>query len=605
MRFSRWWDALVHIPSDPGIVGSHRDTVLARTRVAALIAAVVMPVTIFWYFSALEPEQMRLALLGAALADTGVVLVLLALRVPLFQRAYHLPFFLLVGVVCSGTEAVLLQLTGGSRASNFLFPYFLILFGIATLFPARLGWAVAAALMCPFTFAVGEGFAWGSLRPGKPTLDFMLLVNSAFIAIIGNRVVTRTFFREVEHRRALELANLRLRELDKAKSDFFANLSHDLRTPLNIIIGPVQSVVRKGTGIDEKSRRYLEMALRGARRLDGMINDLLDLARIEAGVVNVDLAREDLRQLLLGVVETTAPYAASVGQRLELIAPPGPCPLDVDRDKLERVVANLVSNALKFSAPGSAVRLTLQDGGNVVSIGVQDEGPGIAPEEQERIFARFARGSDGAGRRTRGAGIGLSVVREFVELHGGSVHVESVLGKGSTFVVRLPRPEGVVPAAVPLPGETVTYGAAEEPISDSTELPRLLLVEDDDEARLFLTSELSGFAEIIPASDGDAAVALADTRPDVILMDVNLPRTDGIEACRRLRRHPMTASVPIIIFSSRGDLETRLSAFEAGADDFLHKPMEPLELRARIDTLRRRARSATPDRPSGQRAGVH
>lgn len=604
MRFSRWWDALIHIPSDPVIVGSHRETVLARTRVAALIAAVVMPVTIFWYFSALEPEQMRLALLGAALADTGVVLVLLALRVPLFQRAYHLPFFLLVGVVCSGTEAVLLQLTGGSRASNFLFPYFLILFGIATLFPARLGWAVAAALMCPFTFVVGEGFAWGSLRPGKPTLDFMLLVNSAFIAIIGNRVVTRTFFREVEHRRALELANLRLRELDKAKSDFFANLSHDLRTPLNIIIGPVQSVVRKGTGIDEKSRRYLEMALRGARRLDGMINDLLDLARIEAGVVNVDLAREDLRQLLLGVVETTAPYAASVGQRLELIAPPGPCPLDVDRDKLERVIANLVSNALKFSAPGSTVRLTLQDRGDVVSVGIQDEGPGIAAEEQERIFARFARGSDGGGRRTRGAGIGLSVVREFVELHGGSVHVESELGKGSTFIVRLPRPEGVVPTAVPQPGETVTYGPAEEPISDSTELPRLLLVEDDDEARMFLTSELSGFAEIIPAGDGDAAVALADTRPDVILMDVNLPRTDGIEACRRLRSHPMTASVPIIMFSSRGDLETRLSAFEAGADDFLHKPMEPLELRARIETLRRRARTV-PDRPSGQRAGVH
>lgn len=573
-----------YVPSDPVVIEEHRTTVLWRTRVASYVALFVMPVTIFWYAAGHPRPTMRGALAASLLADLGVLLVLLAMRTPALRRVYHLPFFLLVGVVCSGTNAVLLQLTGGASGSNFLFPYFLILFGVATLFPARLGWAVAAAAMAPLSFLISELWVWGRLGAGQPGISFLLLSESALIAVFGNRVTTRAFLSEVEHRRAVERANEQLRQLDKVKSDFFANLSHDLRTPLNVIIGPVQ-VVQRNPALDGRSRRYLEMALRGARRLDAMINDLLDLARIEAGVVQLNLVRLDLRELIESMVEGTSIYASSVGRRLTFEGPAGRCEADVDPDKVERVVANLVSNALKFSPAGSEIRVSLAAASGALRIAVRDQGPGIPLESQAVIFDRFARLPDATGRRPRGAGIGLAVVREFVELHGGRIWVESVPGEGATFFVELPRVHGAgaaVPAArSPLPLADV--GVAN--LNGEGEPPRVLLVEDDDETRVFLSSELGRGFEVLPAADGETALRLADERPDAVLLDLNLPGMSGIEVCRLLRRNPLTRSAPVIAMSGQGDLRARAAAFQAGADDFLPKPVAPQALKARMEAL--------------------
>jgi signal transduction histidine kinase/ActR/RegA family two-component response regulator len=586
-------------PTEQQLIEEHRRTVLLRTRVAAVIAAVVIPFTILVYFNIFRPDELPVALTISGGAEIGVLLVVLATKSRLFREHYHVPFFLLVGVVCAGTEAILLQLTGGGGTSTFVFPYFLVLFGIATLFPSRFFWCMASCAMSPISYIASELWVSGHLSPGPASATLILLIDYAFIAAIANRVTTRLFFREAENRFALEVANRQLREMDKAKSDFFANISHDLRSPLTVILGPLAALSADQQSLQPRHVHYLQLALGGAAKLDSMINDLLELARIDAGVGKLRVGRVDLKELLGGLLEASTPYAQSLGLRFHYRAPNTPVIVYVDGDKIERVLMNLVSNACKFSPSGTSITVELNDFPERVEVSVTDQGAGIAPADQARIFGRFSRGKDESHRRTRGAGLGLAVVKEFVELHKGQVSVESELNKGSCFTVMLPKGNesehsssdrahvvrSRAPARLLLPS---TLKGMDAPLAPAG-APKILVVEDTDEVRSFLEAELGHEFTLYSAQDGvEALRMIQELDVDLVILDVMLPELDGVEVCRRLRAAPRTGNVPVLMYSARGDVQTRLEAFGAGADDFVHKPFEPRELKARLYAMLRR-----------------
>jgi signal transduction histidine kinase/CheY-like chemotaxis protein len=594
-----WLRAWFTLPREPWLREEHQRMVLHRTQVAALIAVVVMPFTILTDALVHRPDA-RVQMLAVSVAADALALALwFALRARRFDRLPYLPFFLLVVGICYPTESYVLQLTGGGAESHFIYPYFVVLFGLATLFPAHAAWAAAAIAAAPVSYWVSELAASGSLAPGRPTSQLILLIDSAFIAFFASRVTTRLFFREAEHRFALERANVQLRELDRAKGEFFAGLSHDLRSPLTVILGPLSALQEEAEGLGPHGRRYLELAMGGAARLDAMINDLLELARIDAGVGELKRADVDVGRLVADLVESNRLYAEGLGLRLVLEAPAEPVRAAVDPDKLERVVMNLLSNACKFSSKGTSIRVRLEDAGAALLLQVADQGMGIPAEDLPRIFARFARGAHQDLRRTRGAGVGLAVVKDFVELHGGSVAVQSALNVGTTFTVRLPRvalPEApaAAPALVPVlrsrPPNGLLLPAATLPLpTPAGPRPRLLLVEDSIEVRAFLDAQLSaGFEVLAAATAEDGLARLARGPVDLVLTDVMLPDMDGLELTRRLRAGHATARLPILIFSARGSVQTRLDAFAAGADDFVNKPFDPRELQARLHALLRR-----------------
>lgn len=426
------------IPDDPAALEAHRRTVLVRARAGAWIAVVVVPVTIATYFGLVAPADLTTPLAVAAAAVAGFLLVLAALGRGAFHRRYELPFFLVAGL-CHVTESTVVQLSGGGAASELLFPYLLVLFGVAVLFPARAGWVLALTMTAPATYAAGELLARGAIADGRPLAQLLFLIDAAFIALIANRVTTRIFFREVEGRLALEAAHRELQALDRAKSEFFANISHDLRNPLAVITGPLSALLESDAARPPREMHLLRLATTGADRLDALITDLLELAQLDAGVTALHRANVEVRSLIGELVEQARPHADGLDVTLRFTPPARAVYAEIDVGKIERVLMNLIGNAVKYSHAGSTVDLDLSEDDARLVIRVEDRGRGIEPDDLEHIFLRFHRGTGRAQREVDGSGLGLAVARELVELHGGTIGVTSQPGVGSVFTVSLPR----------------------------------------------------------------------------------------------------------------------------------------------------------------------
>ena len=392
--------------------------------------------------------------------------------------------------------------------------------------------------------------------------------------------------------------------LDAAKSAFFAGVSHELTTPLALISAPLADILDRDEQLSARTRHDLVLANASVDRLSRMVEAMLDFSRMEAGRVVPRLQETDIALAARGLCAAFAPTLERAGLQFAVDAAPLPRPALVDRDFLERILLNLLSNAVKFTAVGT-VGVRLADDGDAYLVEVSDTGPGIAPEDHDRVFARFERLSPpSGGRAAAGAGIGLAMVRQLTELLGGTVELQSALGEGSRFTVRLP----YRPPVADVEGQSITPRRAESFLAEfetwpaqrerrtESEQPRLVVVEDDAHLSRFLSDSLSDAYQVESAGDGEAGLAaIRARRPDVVLTDLSMPGMDGLQLVRAIREDPALRDLPVILLSARsGDHEAALG-LGRGADDYIAKPFTMVDLRARIAANLERARERTTD----------
>ncbi|MFE0590364.1 SpoIIE family protein phosphatase [Micromonospora echinospora] len=415
------------------------------------------------------------------------------------------------------------------------------------------------------------------------------------VAAQVSRAVARQRAYEQERARAAELA-----ALNRAKTNFFANVSHEFRTPLTLVLGPLEDMLADpDLPVDHTER--LTMMHRNALRLLKLVNTVLDFSRLESGRLGADYRPTDLADYTARLTSTFRSAAERAGLRLTVDCPPLPAPVFVDRDMWEKVVFNLVSNAVKFTFDGEIrVRVRAVPGG--ARLEVTDTGVGIPGDELPHVFERFHRVSGARSRSHEGTGIGLALVRELVGMHGGEVGVTSRVGAGSTFTVTLPFGSGHLPAdrvvdgPSPLPESArarsyvseVAYWAAEGSPAGGTGRGgprggRILVVDDNADLREHVSRLLATSWEVVAVADGVAALEAAGTNPfDLVLTDVMMPGLDGFGLVTALRADPRTRHVPIVLLSARAGSAEAVAGLSVGADDYLTKPFSGQELIARV-----------------------
>ena len=418
---------------------------------------------------------------------------------------------------------------------------------------------------------------------------------------------------EVAQRTAtIERQALRLRELDEAKTRFFADVSHEFRTPLTLTIGPLEDLLGgEHGGLSPGVSEQLEMALRNSRRALRQVNRLLDLAKLEGGAMRIAAAPGDAVARVRDMVATFRPQAERKGiavtTRWPIVAPH----VYFDAQLFEQAVANLLSNAVKFTPEGGTIHVEARteagEPAGWFAVTVRDTGPGIPEADQRHVFERFHQLAGARSPLSPGTGIGLSLTREIVELHGGRIDVASQVGAGSAFTIRLKlghahlssemiAPAGEVDEAGSLPAWLLAdatprrRAATEGDEDDAMPLPEdaqtVLLVEDDEDVRAYLHGLLAPHFRVIEAVDGDAGLATARrTPPDCIVSDVMMPGMDGDALCRALRRDPDLDWIPILLLTARASTEHRLEGLAIGADDYLAKPFHARELLLRVRNL--------------------
>jgi signal transduction histidine kinase len=522
---------------------------------------------------------------------------------------------------------MMIMATGGEKSSYYA-GLNLVLVGLSMLWRWSFWNSLVMVLIC-----LGSYYLSVILTPGHLSLA-NLVNNSWFLLVTGVFVVAGNFFyerlrfqefslrTEVEQsRELLEAQNRKLSELDEAKTRFFANISHELRTPLTIMLGitdRLKNVLALSAPLDAGVDEMTTMLEQNGLRLLKLIDDLLDLVRFDTGHANINRQPTIISAHLEGLMKSLRHLSEQ--DRVALL---WHCKSDdesilLDRDKFDKILLNLVINAIKFTPSGGTIEVKVTVVKNRLRLEVEDSGVGIPPEVLPRIFERFWQVDTSSTRKFQGAGIGLALVRSLSEAMDGSVKVDSKLGHGTVFTVELPTaaaqqhsdidqaPDQEHPlkdggniaqlhrkAALSIPGKVTPRSAT--PLQPTGQLPApligrpsgarplVLIADDEPDIRRFLRMQMEN-VDVIEACDGAEALELARLRrPQLVLLDHMMPEMDGVDVCKAIRENHITRDVAVIILTARADEQTKLAALQAGANDFLTKPFSTAELALRLE----------------------
>jgi signal transduction histidine kinase/ligand-binding sensor domain-containing protein/DNA-binding response OmpR family regulator len=387
-------------------------------------------------------------------------------------------------------------------------------------------------------------------------------------------------------------------KLAALKMHFFTNVSHELRTPLTLIVNPLEQVAKKGNLTPEMAG-YIEVARKNASRMVRFINQLLDLRKVQSDKATLHISHLELVTFVKNIAALFTEAARSKRIHLEVIAEEKECFAWVDAEKMDVVVYNLLANALKFTPEGKTIRVLISGSELMRVITVQDQGPGVPREKLEAIFDLFQEGEPASGRESKGTGIGLALSREFVQLHGGRIWAENNPDGGLKVIVALNTaqyaqqevsfvtPPKTITPVIETPIEKQVLAQIESTGSNQNpEAPLVLLVEDNDELRAFIKSQLSEYYRVEPASNGEEGLQKATALiPDLIVSDIMMPKMDGLQMLDQIKNEVTTSHIPVVLLSAKYSIESQIEGLRYGADHYITKPFNNEFLIASIDNL--------------------
>lgn len=534
-------------------------------------------------------------------------------------------------VLCLATGALLLWVVYGAGApmGDYYVGLVLASVGLPVLLPMnarQAGWIFSLLVA---GYAISPLFAEGAFTGKTYAIHTLFLASGAFTGVASTAYMDSARLRDFVQRREIEAARDHLKEMDRVKSQFTANVHHELRTPLTLTLAPLEAILGGEFGeIPQALRGHLKTMHVNALRLLNLINNLLDLARVEGHQLRLRRRETDLPRIVRDLVEGARPLADRKGITLCFRATTPLAAVFVDPDAIEKVVLNLLGNALKFTEADGRVQVRVDRAENGIELVVDDSGIGLQADQLERIFDRFAQVDESTTRKHEGTGIGLSLVKEIVALHGGRVWAESEgPGRGTRIRVVLPvgqadeeneeevleQDDGrtvsaekslyalaaefavtnradepatgadrTAPADLPQPATSRPAGAATD------EAPEILVADDNADMRQLFASLLGGRYRLRLTTNGrEALAAIRERSPDLVLTDVMMPEMSGIDLCREIKQHPETRAIPVVLVTSKSERQMKIEGLELGADDYVAKPFHPRELMARVGALMR------------------